>query len=402
VFAVCQSAPLKEGVKKGMIRMKSKAPVCVVLVILLCSVLALAGCSKSNSGGSGGKTIGIGWVAPLTGTAADEGNQMLNGAKMAAKEINAAGGINGAQIVLTPQDDKSDPKEAANIATKFAADSSIVAVLGNYNSSCCLAEAPILNQAQLPIIICGTSPVFSTQDNPYVFRISLTDAFQGNFVTQWMYDEGARDVGILYENNDYGNGLKDVVSTKITQLGGKVAGAWSYDLGSTKDFTPLLTNLKGSKADTLFIGGEYTEGALICKQMQQLGIKLPIYGTDSLYETDLITLGGSAVEGFRVSGLFLPNSSDPKVAAFVSSYKAAYNATPGTYAALDYDAMKLLASAITAVGTDHQKLQAYLAAMPSPYSGVTGTFSFNEHHDAMRSSLQKLTVKNGQWVLYQK
>jgi branched-chain amino acid transport system substrate-binding protein len=385
-----------------MIRMKSKAPVCVVLVILLCSVLVLAGCSKSNTGSStGGKTINIGWVAPLTGTAADDGNQMLNGAKMAAKEINAAGGINGAQIVLTPQDDKSDPKEAANIATKFTADSSIVAVLGNYNSSCVLAGAPIYDQSMLPIIHVGTSPEFSTMDLPYVFRISMTDAFQGGFVTDWLYSEGHKNVAIMYENDDYGNGLKNVVQSEIAKDGGKVAGTYSYDLGSTKDFTPLLTGIKGSGADSIFIGGLYTEGALICKQMQSLGMTLPVYGTDGLYETDLITLGGSAVEGIKVSGLFLPNSSDPKVAAFVSAYKTAYNSTPGTYAALDYDAMKLLASAITAVGTDHTKLQAYLAAMPSPYSGVTGNLSFDAHHDCQRPGVNKLTVKNGQWVIYQ-
>ncbi|MGD0622729.1 MAG: ABC transporter substrate-binding protein [Thermacetogeniaceae bacterium] len=382
-----------------MIRMKSKAPVCVVLVILLCSALVLAGCSKSNT--TGGKTINIGWVAPLTGTCADDGNQMLNGAKMAAKEINAAGGINGAQIVLVPQDDKSDPKEAANIATKFTADSSIVAVLGNYNSSCVLAGAPIYDQAMLPVIHVGTSPEFSTMDNPYVFRISMTDAFQGSFVTDWLYSEGHKNVAIMYENDDYGNGLKITASNEMVKDGGKVTGTYSYDLGATKDFTPLLTSIKGSGADAIFIGGLYTEGALICKQMQSLGMTLPVYGTDGLYETDLITLGGSAVEGIKVSGLFLPNSSDPKVAAFVSAYKAAYNSTPGTYAALDYDAMKLLASAIIAVGTDHQKLQAYLAAMPSPYSGVTGNLSFDAHHDCQRPGVNKLTVKNGQWVIYQ-
>jgi branched-chain amino acid transport system substrate-binding protein len=326
---------------------------------------------------------------------------MLNGAKMAAKEINAAGGINGAQIVLVPQDDKSDPKEAANIATKFTADSSIVAVLGNYNSSCVLAGAPIYDQAMLPVIHVGTSPEFSTMDNPYVFRISMTDAFQGSFVTDWLYSEGHKNVAIMYENDDYGNGLKITASNEMAKDGGKVTGTYSYDLGATKDFTPLLTSIKGSGADAIFIGGLYTEGALICKQMQSLGMTLPVYGTDGLYETDLITLGGDAVEGFRVSGMFLPNSSDPKVAAFVSAYKAAYNSTPGTYAALDYDAMKLLASAITAVGTDHQKLQAYLAAMPSPYSGVTGNLSFDAHHDCQRPGVNKLTVKNGQWVIYQ-
>jgi branched-chain amino acid transport system substrate-binding protein len=391
-----------EGTKNDMLKMKSKTPWFIILVVLVSVVLIAGGCSSGAQSGSGsGNTIRIGWVAPLTGSVAADGQQMLNGANLAAKEINSAGGINGKQIELVPQDDKSDPKEAADIATKFTADSSLVAVLGNYNSSCVLAEAPILDQAQLPMIHVGTSPVFTTQDNPYLFRISMTDAFQGSFVTQWMYNEGQKDVAILYENDDYGNGLKDTVQSAMTGLGGKVAGTWSYDQGKTTDFTSLLTSVKSSGANALFIGGLYTEGALICGQMGQLGMNLPVYGTDGLYEADLIKLGGSAVEGVRVSGLFLPNDPNPKIAAFVAAYKAAYNDTPGTYAALDYDAMKLLAQTITQVGTDHTKIQAALAGMTQPYSGVTGNLIFDQHHDAQRPSVNKLTVKNGQWVLFQ-
>ena len=385
-----------------MVRMKNKTAWCLVLTVLLGVALIAGGCSSGAQSGSGTGTIRIGWVAPLTGSVAADGQQMLNGAQLAAKQINAAGGIGGKQIVLVPQDDKSDPKEAADIATKFSADSSLVAVLGNYNSSCVLAEAPIMDQAQLPMIHVGTSPVFTTQDNPYLFRISMTDAFQGSFVTQWMYSEGQNDVAILYENDDYGNGLKDTVKNEMGTLGGKVAGIWSYEQGKTTDFTSLLTSVKSSGANVLFIGGLYTEGALICEQMQQLGMNLPVYGTDGLYETDLIKLGGAAVEGVRVSGLFLPNDTNPKVASFVSAYKAAYNDTPGTYAALDYDAMNLLAQTITSVGTDHSKIQAYLAGMTTPFTGVTGNLTFDQHHDAQRPSVNKLVVKNGQWVLYQK
>ncbi len=383
----------------------------VLVAIVVIGVLLLIGYGSgtfsittllSGGQGGGGNKIYIGWVAPLTGTSANDGQQMLNGAKLAAKEINNAGGINGKQIEITPQDDKSDPKEAANIATKFTANKRLVAVLGNYNSSCALSGAPIYDRAKLPMIHVGTSPVFTQQQHDYLFRISVTDAFQGSFVTQWMHEEGLKKVAVLYENDDYGRGLKDTVSNEITRLGGKVAGAQSYMLGETKDYMALLTNVKNSGADSIFIGGLYTEGALIGKQMQQLGLKLPVYGTDGLYEKSLIQLGGGAVEGWRVSGLFLPTDPDEKLQAFIKSYKDAYGDTPGTYAALDYDAMKLLGKAIQAVGTNREKLQAYLAKMPEAFSGVTGTITFDEHHDANRSKLQRLTVKNGQWQLYQK
>ncbi|CAA7600607.1 Leu/Ile/Val-binding protein family signature [Acididesulfobacillus acetoxydans] len=388
-----------------MLKVHTKRSAATVIAVITALGLILGGCgsggnSPASSSSAGGK-LDIGWVAPLTGSSANDGQQMLNGAKLAAKEINDAGGINGKKINIVAQDDKADPKEAANIANMFAGNKHLVAVLGNYNSSCGLAGAPVYDQAKLPMIHVGTSPVFSQQNHPYVFRISVTDAFQGSFVTQWMFDEGHKNVAIIYENDDYGRGLKDTVSSEIQKLGGKVAGTWSYMLGQTRDYTGILTDVKNSGADAIFIGGLYTEGALIGKQMQGLGIKLPVYGTDGLYEESLIKLGGSAVNGWKVSGLFLPTENDPKLQKFIKSYQEAYHSTPGTYAALDFDAMNLLAKVIKTVGTDREKIQAYLAKMPEPFGGVTGNIVFNEHHDAVRKTLKKLVVKDSKWQLFQ-
>ncbi|KLU62711.1 leucine-, isoleucine-, valine-, threonine-, and alanine-binding protein precursor [Peptococcaceae bacterium CEB3] len=389
-----------------MSKLLRKRHIATLIAVITAFGLFLGGCGSgggsSTSGSSGSGTLDIGWVAPLTGSSANDGQQMLNGAKLAAKEINDTGGIDGKKIKIVAQDDKADPKEAANIANMFAGNKNLVAVLGNYNSSCGLAGAPVYDQAKLPMIHVGTSPVFSEQNHPYVFRISVTDAFQGSFVTQWMYDEGHKNVAIIYENDDYGRGLKDTVSSEMRKLGGKVAGTWSYMLGQTRDYTAILTDVKNSGADAIFIGGLYTEGALIGKQMQGLGIKLPVYGTDGLYEESLIKLGGSAVNGWKVSGLFLPTENDPKLQKFIKNYQAAYKSTPGTYAALDFDAMNLLAKVIKTVGTSHEKIQAYLVKMPGPFEGVTGNITFNDHHDAVRKTLKKLVVKNGEWQLFQK
>lgn len=376
----------------------------VVATAVIGGLLVFAGCgSKESTGGSSdtGNTIKIGWVAPLTGSSADNGQQMLNGAKLAAKQINDAGGINGKQIEIVAQDDKSDPKEAANIANKFTGDKDIVAVLGNYNSSCGLSGAPIYTEAQLPIVHVGTSPAFTQQNYPYVFRISVTDSFQGEFVSNWMFEDKYKNAAILYENDDYGLGLKDVVTKKFTELGGKVAVAESYMLGETKDYTAVLTNVKNSGADVLFIGGLYTECALIAKQMKQVGLDIPIYGTDGIYENILIKLGGEAVEGVKASGLFSATDSDPLVSVFVKDYEAAYNSTPGTYAAFHYDAMKLVAEAIKQVGADRVKLQEFLDKMPAPFTSVTGEIKFNDKNDAERPGMKRLIVKEGKWAVAQ-
>lgn len=388
----------------GVGRVKKKRLALLVLLVFAFSI-AVTGCGgQSGDQGDAGdageaEKMYIGWVGPLTGACAENGQQLKNGAELAIKEINAAGGIDGKMLELVAQDDKSDPKEAANIATRFTSDARLVAVLGNYNSSCALAGIPIYNEAKMPFIHVGTAPTFTTEHGEYDFRISVTDAFQGKFVVNWMFEEGFKNPAILYENNDYGRGLLETAKAEIKALGGTVAAEETYMLGETKDFTGILTKVKASGADSIFIGGLYNEAALIAKQMKQLKLDIPMFGTDGIFEQALIDLAGEAAEGIRVSGLLLPTDNDPKIQEFVKNYNADYGKNPGTYAAFDYDAMKLLAKAIAEVGTEPEALQAYLADMPEAFDGVTGQLRFDENHDAQRPSMKKLMVKDGTWAL---
>jgi branched-chain amino acid transport system substrate-binding protein len=373
------------------------------LILILVVSLGLTGCSPKATAAPNEvnkEDIVIGWVAPLTGTAANEGQQLFDGASLAIKEINDAGGIDGRLLVLEPQDDKSDPKEAANIATKFTSNDKIVAVIGNYNSSCALAGIPIYNEAKLPMIQFGTSPVITKEHGPYVFRLSVTDAFQGKFVTEWAFADGYKNPALLFENNDYGRGLADVVESEMAALGGKIAIKETYMMGETKDFTGILTKVKDTDADSLFIAGLYTEGALIAKQAKQLGIDLPIYSNEALFEKIYIDLAGEAAEGTKVCGLLIPTDPNPIVQKFLTDYKAATNKDGGTFAAFGYDAAKIIAKAIETVGDDREKITEYLKTMPE-FEGVSGNITFDSEHDAARSELKKLIVKDGSFELVQ-
>jgi len=391
--------------------MSKKWTAILAILLLAIAVLVLPGCGQqateqessdageSESAASGEKII-LGWVAPLTGTAANQGQQMLDGANLAIKEINDAGGINGRMIELVPQDDKSDPKEAANIATKFTSDDKMVGVIGNYNSSCALAGIPIYNEAKLPMITVGTSPVITQQHGPYVFRLSVTDAFQGKFVTDWMFEDGFKKPAIIFENNDYGRGLMEVVEAEVKTLGGEVPIKETYMLGETKDFTAILTKVKATDADCLFIAGLYNEGALMAKQAKQLGINLPIYSNEALFEQIYIDLAGDAAEGTKVCGLLIPTDPDPIVQKFVTDYDANYSKVAGTFSAFGYDTAKVFAKAIQEVGPDREKIKSYLETMPE-FEGVSGKITFDKEHDAVRPSLKKLIVKDGKFELVQ-
>lgn len=378
----------------------------VFLFALFLVMWGATGCGSSNTKGSdnaqqgqsSGDKIYIGWVSPLTGVCADAGEQLQNGAKLAVKEVNDAGGIDGKQIELVFEDDKSDPKEAANIATKFASDDRLVAILGNYNSSCLLASGPIYNEAKLPVFHNATSAAVREQHGPYLFRIAVTDGFQGKLVTDWLFDLGYKKPAIIYEDDDYGRGMMGTVTDEVKAKGGTVTASETYLLNGSKDFTGILTKIKATNPDALYIGGMYNEGALIAKQMETVGLDLPIFASDALYEQSYINLAGTAAEGTRVCGIFLPTSTDPKVQAFIKAYKAAYGEekTPGTYAALFYDAAHVFMQAIKEVGPDKEKIRDYIAKMP-PYTGVTGQFTIDDQNDTIRAGMNKIICKDGKW-----
>lgn len=380
-----------------------------IVALLAASTLVLSilsGCGSSGSGSttpaanSGGDTLKIGLGAPLTGASAEDGQSIKKGAELAVKLANDAGGVNGKKLQLVAQDDKTDPKEAVNVANKLATDSSILAVVGHFNSSATLAGAPIYNKNKVVELSPGSTAPAVSGIGPYTFRVITTDAYQGKYVAQWSKENGYKRIAIVYENTDYGLGLADVYEKAIKADGGQIVGKESYVQGQTKDFSSVLTKIKEQKPDLIFIGGLYNEAALIAKQAKTLGLSVPMMGVDALYSNALISLGGDAVEGFMLPGFFNATSDNPQVKQFVTAYQAAYKETPGTYAAYAYDATNIIIQAIKDKGPNRQAIRDYLGSLKG-YKGVTGVTSFDSNGDVMKEP-QKLMVKNGKFVSYMK
>jgi len=209
----------------------------------------------------------IATATPLTGPVAEDGQCDRNGALVAADYINSQGGIRGHKIRVISEDDRSDPKEAATLANKLANNKEVLAIMGHHNSSCSLAAAPIYNRAKVVMNSpASSSPAYSNAGH-YCCRIEVTDAQQGAYVCNWMVKErGYKKIAVLWENDDYGLGLRQVAEKNIPELGGKVVDVESYYMGETKDFSSIITKMRGTNPDAIFIGGQYTEAALIRKQ----------------------------------------------------------------------------------------------------------------------------------------
>jgi branched-chain amino acid transport system substrate-binding protein len=190
-------------------------------ILSLVSVL-VTGCGiaeNSENGSSSNASVKIGLAAPLSGSSAEYGEQFKKGAELAVQLVNDSGGINGKKVVLDIQDDKGDPKEAANTANKFVSDKSILAVVGHFNSSATLAAAPIYNKNKVVEISPSSSSPKVTDAGDYTFRVITTDAYQAQFVANWTKEEGYKKAAIVYEQTDFGLGLSDVYS-KIAKENG--------------------------------------------------------------------------------------------------------------------------------------------------------------------------------------
>ncbi|WP_227764722.1 ABC transporter substrate-binding protein [Zhaonella formicivorans] len=368
------------------------------LLILLLILSLVAGC-----GGSGGQSgdkpseIYLASANPMTGDSAQFGDMKVKAIQLALDEVNAAGGINGAQVKLLVGDDTGNPKEAPNVAQKFAADDRVLAVIGHWNSSCTLAARGIYEAAGIPVITDSVNKAITDGSTPHVYRISLTDTAQAQHLAKYAYEKmGKRRVAILYTANDFGNGLMNDFSKAFNELGGKVVATETYFEGQSKDFSPQITKIKAKNPDLLFIAGYYVETALIAQQSRSLGLNVPMLGTEGISSEELIKLGGQAVEGILFTGFFHPEVKFPGTEEFVKAFKEKYNKEPDTYAALAYDSAKLILEAISKNGATREGIKKYLDEVKD-FPGVAGPISFDDKNDVTRGIII-LTVKNGKIV----
>ncbi len=363
------------------------------------------GCKSDSTGGAGGTdaasggTIKIGHYASLTGDTATFGIETDEGVKLAIKEINAAGGLLGKQIELETQDDQSKPEEAKTVATKFAADDKIVAVIGEVASTRSIAAAPVFERAGIPMVSPSSTNEKVTQEGRHIFRVCFIDPFQGKVMAKFAAEDlKAKKVAILREqSSDYSVGLADVFKAEFEKAGGQIIADASYKTGDT-DFRSQLAQAKG--ADAIYIPGYYTQVGTIARQARQLGIKAPLMGGDG-WDSEKLVEGaggpGKALENCYFSNHYSKDDKSERTQTFVKAYNAEYKKAPSGLAALGYDAMKIIAEAIkTGNSADREKITEALAKTKN-FPGVTGDITIDENRNASKSAVV-LQIKGKEFV----
>src|SRR5699024_4798262 len=220
----------------------------------------------------------------------------------------------------------------------------------------------------------------------YVFRVAFQDSFQGVSLAQFAQKElGAKKAVILGDNSsDYGVGLSK--SFKETFDGEIVSEVNFTDADS--DFSAVLTKIKSQDFDVLFVPGYYEQGGQIIKQAREMGITQPILGPDGFGNQTLIDLAGKDnVSDVYYTAHFTNQSDKENVKEFLKNYEEAKGSQPDMFAALAYDTVYVVKQALeTADDFSAASITKALENL-TDFEGVTGTFSFDEHHNPVKSAI---------------
>lgn len=364
--------------------MKKKMKFFILGLILI----IVGGCGNQKEAGEE-DTIKIGSMFELTGSAAAYGTSMNNAVHMAVDEINEDGGINGKQVEVVEYDTKTDETEAASLTTRLGTRDQVTAIIGPATTGSMQAAIPSANTAQVPIMSpTATDDGVLTDSNgevhPYAWRTSFTNSFQGSALAQFANDElDAKSAVILSDNSsDYAIGLTETFKKVFD---GEIVASENFSEGET-DFSAVLTNIKDMDFDVLYVPGYYEEAGPIIKQAREMGVDQPILGPDGMGNEILRELAGAEnMNDIYYTSHFVVTSEDPAVQEFVSDYKDEFNVEADMFTGLAYDSVYVLKEAIeSAESSDPKEVNEALKNI-TDFPGITGTFSFDEMHDPVKT-----------------
>ena len=360
-------------------------------------VLTACGGSSASTAGSAasGSTIKVGVMGPLTGDASVYGKAVVNGATLYLKQVNEKGGVNGKQLEAVTMDEQGDETQAVTCFTKMV-DQGITALVGDVTTAPTLAVAAESAEYNVPMVTASATAEAVTYDaetdtvNENVFRACFTDPFQGVKMADYAYEKlGYTKAAVIFlKGKDYNEGLAENFVKEFEAKGGEVVDQESYSEGDV-DFKTQLTSILGKGPEMVFCPNYYQDVGQILAQAQSVGLTVPFLGGD----------GWDGLEGYATAdqlkdSYFCACYAKGSSTEFEDAYKAEYGeAYPNGFAPLGYDAAMTVVYGIQAAedagleaGTDEYKQAVIDAIAGGTIQGITGTFTFDEHHNPVKST----------------
>lgn len=363
----------------------------VALVASLASLCALSD-----------EPVRIGVSGPFTGGAAFMGISMRDGARLAAAEINARGGVLGRPLLLVERDDENKRERYLEVARELVEREKVAATVGFINSVYAQAAHALYQKAQVPAITnVATGTVLAMQFSPpaheanYIFKVTPNDDVQGErMVEEALENRKARRIAIVVDASDYGGTGRDILARELDRRGVKPVAVERLD--AKGDLAPAMVRLRDVAPEAVLVYGYASGLGRIVREMERSGLRLRLIGPWTLSMPDFATTAGGNAEGAIVAQTFLQEGEGARQKAFVEAYQRNFNPPGGRIpspmsAAQGYDSVHLLAAAIRQAGsTDGRRIREALEDLREKVDGVVAGYQrpfSRQDHEAIKKSM---------------
>ena len=338
-------------------------------------------------------SVKIGFNVPLTGFAAADGKSALNGAKLAVKQANQAGGINGKMIELVVYDDQASPKQAVPISNKLIEKDKVVAAISGSYSGATRAAAGVFQSAEIPYISAYAVHPEITKAGNYVFRTSFMGEVQGR--------AGAKLIGATLQRkrvvlitlkNDFGKSLAAGFKEAAGQFNLQIVNEYEYSI-KDRQFGPIVAKVKADAPEAIYATGYFFTAGPLVSQLRAAGITVPVIGQEGYDSEQFIKIAGKASEGTIITTSLDRDSNSSETQSFISEFEAMAGHKVDMVAASGHTAMKVLVAAMKKAGTTSPSAIRNAIAQTNLVAS-TGSISFNDLGEVQKN-VQVQVVRDG-------
>lgn len=377
----------------------TRAPLTALAAV--CAVALLAG-SAAVPTSAAPEPIKLAAILSTSGPSAPLGVPESNAVKLAERELNAHGGINGRPVQFDVVDDGAKADVAAQLATQMIA-SGHVAIFCGSRTDTSAAVARVTSGANvLQVYSTPTESLWRTPRGVVknVFQVNPRDQLEAVSLLSFAKSRlHAKNVAILHDENLYGTGGAAIAAGEAKALGIGVVGQESYP-GTATDFTAQIVKLKNAKPDAVVLWGATTTPGLAIKAARTLGLNVPILGSSGILSPAILNVAGGAAAGEVYSASPLAGAPSAEQKSFAAAYDGAYHQPIVSFAANGWDAAQIIFAALReAKGkTDGRSLASALeAGKELPLVDGTYKFSASDHNGLVPGDVHIAKANNGTW-----
>jgi branched-chain amino acid transport system substrate-binding protein len=382
-----------------------KTTLAMVTTVILAGLLLAGGCAQKDAAKAPYK---IGGLFSITGPNSFLGEPERNSMQLLAEQINAKGGINGRPLELVIYDDEGDEGKAVLNANKLIEKDQVLAIVGPSLTGTTMAVIPIVEKAQVPLISCAAGVKITTPVKKWVFKTPQTDVMAVAKIYEFMKRQGIRKIALLTVSNAFGDSGREQLVEQASGAGFQIVADEKFG-ASDADMTPQLTKIRGLSPDAIVCWGTNPGPAVVAKNMQQLGLKIPLYQSHGIASKKFIELAGTAADGIILptgkilvaKGLPDSDPQKPVLLKYITDYEAKYRSAVSGFGGYAWEGLEMVVLALQKAGADRAKIRDEIEKV-NGYVVISGIFRLSpqEHNGLSKDeAFVMVRIVNGDWQI---